>query len=430
MINPWRAAVGSLLLLEFSATFAATELEPSESRFAFDAPTTLVENSRYRAQRQGRFFVVGLKTPHQVLSTSAVNGGQSTTVDYLVNHQSMEARGDHLRYMQQITLDRQQYHQTVADQLRIPSQTMALMGTAANLQHLAMVEKHFKGLSVRVFATAGVRSNAQRAGDPTKWYQHNDGVMVSNKPIATAQAKSSLKTDNQGTINILLLVNRELVPGAQTKIAVLASEAKAAVLTELMVSSKSSSLLATGTGTDQIIIASPIATGSPPLPSASGHLKIGELVGSAVREALLDALNWQNRIQPSSAANLFYVLGRFGLTEERLLEGLQLHLSAVDFDLAEQNLNSIISDSRTNAAAYAYSELLDRLQFGNLSPTAALEILLDQAAQVSVAVSAKPLRWPEFWKALADTNTSEQANESVDLFIAAVAQGWQAKWDD
>jgi hypothetical protein len=137
MINPWRAAVGSLLLLEFSATFAATELEPSESRFAFDAPTTLAENSLYRAQRQGRFFVVGLKKHHQVLSTSAVNGGQSTTVDYLVNHQSMEARGDHLRYMQQITLDRQQYHQTVADQQRIPSQAMALMGTAANIQHSA-----------------------------------------------------------------------------------------------------------------------------------------------------------------------------------------------------------------------------------------------------------------------------------------------------
>ena len=218
--------------------------------------------------------------------------------------------------------------------------------------------------------------------------------------------------------------------GAQTKIAVLASEAKAAVLAELMVSSQSSPFIATGTGTDQIIIASPIATGSPPLPSASGHLKVGELVGSSVREALLGALNWQDRIQPSSAANVLYVLGRFGLTKERLLEGLQLHLPEVYFGLAEQNLNSIISDSRTNADAYAYSEILDRLQFGNLSPMAAREILLDQAAQVSVAVSAKPLRWPEFWKALADTNASEPASESVDLFIAAVAQGWQAKWDD
>ena len=208
MINRWFTVIGVLALFGFSQTYAETY----NSRFAFDAPTTLVEDAHYRAQRQGRFFVISLKTPHQVLSSSAVNGGQSTAIGYLVNHQSMEAQGDQLRYMQQITLDRQQYHRSIAEQLRIAPQTMALLAT----------------------------------------------------------------------------------------------EAKSAALAELAVSSKSSSFLATGTGTDQIIIASPIATQTPPLPSASGHLKLGELVGSAVRVALLEALSWQNRLQPSSAADLIY----------------------------------------------------------------------------------------------------------------------------
>ena len=332
MINRWFTVIGVLALFGFSQTYAETY----NSRFAFDAPTTLVEDVHYRAQRQGRFFVISLKTPHQVLSSSAVNGGQSTAIGYLVNHQSMEAQGDQLRYMQQITLDRQQYHRSIAEQLRIAPQTMALLAT----------------------------------------------------------------------------------------------EAKSAALAELAVSSKSSSFLATGTGTDQIIIASPIATQTPPLPSASGHLKLGELVGSAVRVALLEALSWQNRLQPSSAADLIYALDRFGLTQERLLQGLQAHLSLADFRLVQQNLSSILADSRVNAAAYAYAELLDRLQFGNLSPTAVPEILLDQAAQVAVAVSAKPLSWPKFWQALSEIDDFKQPIEPIDLFIAGLAQGWQAKWTD
>lgn len=434
MINRWFTVIGVLALFGFSQTYAETY----NSRFAFDAPTTLVEDAHYRAQRQGRFFVISLKTPHQVLSSSAVNGGQSTAIGYLVNHQSMEAQGDQLRYMQQITLDRQQYHRSIAEQLRIAPQAMALMGTAANVQHLVEIEKSFQGLTVRAFVTAGVRSNAQRAGDPTQWYQHNDGTKVINKRVSksTIKAPTGLlvtpgpKTDNQGTINIILMINRELAPGVQTKIALLATEAKSAALAELAVSSKSSSFLATGTGTDQIIIASPIATQTPPLPSASGHLKLGELVGSAVRVALLEALSWQNRLQPSSAADLIYALDRFGLTQERLLQGLQAHLSLADFRLVQQNLSSILADSRVNAAAYAYAELLDRLQFGNLSPTAVPEILLDQAAQVAVAVSAKPLSWPKFWQALSEIDDFKQPIEPIDLFIAGLAQGWQAKWTD
>lgn len=410
----------------------APPLALADRATGFDAPTTLAEDNYYLAQRQGRFLMVSLKTPHQVLSTSVVNGGQSKSIKYLVNYQSMEPRGDQLRYMQQITMNRQEYHQSIAAQLAIPSEAMASMGTAANMHQLAQVKKRFGDLSVQVFVTAGVKGNAQRAGDPTSWYQDSSGSTVVNMPTEEANNHSPLKTDNQGTINIMLLINQPLVAGAQTKIAILATEAKSAALAELAVSSRVSPFLATGTGTDQLIVASPMGPDSASLPSASGHLKLGELVGTAVREAVLHALRWQNGLALSSPGNILEALGRFGLTEETLLKGLQQHLLAADFKLAEQNLNSITYDSRASAAAFAYAALLDRLQFGNLPISIAPEALLDQATQVAVALSAKPQRWADVRQQLSAVKTGQlkNHNEQLDLFIAGLAQGWQAKWAD
>lgn len=411
------------------ASYPALALTGAE----FDSPATLMETFQYKAQRQGRYFVVSLKTPHQVLSTSGVNGGQSTDIDYLVNYQSMEARGDQLRFMAQITLNPEDYHQSIAAQIGVDSESVALMGTAANIQQMAKVEKHFADLTVTAFVTAGVNGNAQRAGDPTQWYQDSSSGKVVNKLTAEQQASASaFKTANQGTINIMLLINRELEAGAQTKVALLATEAKSAALSELVISSRSSSFLATGTGTDQLTIASPVNTDNPPLPSASGHLKLGELVGSAVREAVLEALRWQNGLQASSTGNIFHALGRFGLSQEGLIGALQQHLSEDDFSLAKQNLHSLSFDARVSAAAYGYAELLDRLRFGNLPANIAAEALLDQASQAAVAVSAKPNKWPVFWQALAElgVNKSSEQEQQIALFMAAIAQGWQAKWSD
>ena len=99
------------------------------------------------------------------------------------------------------------------------------------------------------------------------------------------------------------------------------------------------------------------------------------------------------------------------------------------------SIDSLSFDARVAAAAYGYAELLDRLRFGNLPANIASEILLDQASQAAVAVSAKPGRWPIFWQALAKldrnkTNKNSEQEQQIVLFVAAIAQGWQAKWSD
>jgi len=431
-------------------TLLSTTLNIAYAR-AFNAPTTLVKNQQFLAQRQGTFFVVELLQPHQVLSTSAFNGGQSKTIRYLVNHQSMETKGDDKHFFDQLSKTREHYHFTIAQKLKIPSKAMALMGTAANIQQMAMVEKSFKDLTVSVFVTAGVKGNAQRSGDETRWYQKNVNNKIIKKSVKSLKEEQikviskkektrSNTVDNSGTINIIVLTNKAVTAGAQSKIAMLATEAKSAALAQLNIASRVSSYLATGTGTDQLIIASPMQGKQdlqPPLPSASGHLKLGELVGKAVHQAVLKALRWQNKLEASNTSNIIHTLQRFGLTQTVLLDGLKQHLSNEDFILAEKNINPLMNDTRLNASIFAYAKLLDQFQYASLPLSIAPEALRDQAAQISISVSAKPKQWTNHWEKLAlkpnsditsQTKKQQFTNNAIQLVIHAIALGWEQKW--
>ena len=74
------------------------------------------------------------------------------------------------------------------------------------------------------------------------------------------------------------------------------TEGKSAALQRLAVPSCHRADLATGTGTDQFCLAAP-AQAATPLTSASPHMKFGEIVGLAVREATMEALRWQNGLE-------------------------------------------------------------------------------------------------------------------------------------
>ena len=66
-------------------------------------------------------------------------------------------------------------------------------------------------------------------------------------------------------------------------------------------------------GTDQFCIAAP-SRGDRPLTSASPHMKFGEIVALAVRDATAEALRWQNGLEASYTRGIFT---RSGDTESR-----------------------------------------------------------------------------------------------------------------
>jgi len=163
--------------------------------------------------------------------------------------------------------------QKVADDLKLNKSNINKMATAANMDNLAVVTKEFKPLTVTVLATGGARTNAIRTGVDESSHIEDE--------------------EPKGTINVVLLTNAVLTDGAMARAIITMTEAKTAALEDLKVpSSYTKSVQATGTGTDSIIVVSGVT--GPKATYTGGHSKIGEMIGKATYEAVVEALGKQN----------------------------------------------------------------------------------------------------------------------------------------
>lgn len=161
----------------------------------------------------------------------------------------------------------------LATRLDLSLADLAYLSTAADLEHLAVVSKNYGWLTVTALVTAGAGTNAQRAGVDT-------GDYIEWAPAAPLTPG--------GTINIILLTNAGLTEAALCRSLITLTEAKTAALLDLKIpSSYTPGVLATGTGTDNTIV---VPGSGPVLNCATGHCKLGELIGRAVKEAVETAL--------------------------------------------------------------------------------------------------------------------------------------------
>lgn len=374
-----------------------------------EANESLHRSETAAIRRFGRFIVAELLVPHRVLSTSSVAGGQTESVRYLVNHQSCEGKAHVARHGVITGHGAEHYHGAACAEIDLPPNEVALMGTAANMNYAALRREQFEDVSVVAVVTAGVQGNAARAGDPAAWHEREDGWSKLNP--------------HDGTINTMLLFNCPLTPAAQARAVITMTEAKTAALLDLAVPSLYSAELATGTGTDQFCIAAPLDPSRKPKEATSPHVKLGELIGIAVRDATKEALRWQNGLEPSYGRGLFHALGRFGLSEARAHETLPRLLSEADYKLLRDNDKSVFYEPGVAAAAYAFAAVLDRIGYGTLPAGLAQESLRHQAASMAAALSAKPHDWHLHWSELRTAK-----DDPIDLVLHAIALGWKSKW--
>jgi adenosylcobinamide amidohydrolase len=369
----------------------------------------LLQEPSFDLRRCGRFLVADLKEPHQVLSTSVRHGGQVDYVRHLVNHQSCEGSAHHDRHRVMTAAGLDTYHDRVCAELALAPQQTAVMGTAANMNYVAVVREVDEQLAVVAAVTAGVEGNATAAGEPATWRETDTGMQ---KVPAYA-----------GTINTMLLINRPLTAAALARVVVTMTEGKSAALHRLAVPSRLHIDLATGTGTDQYCVAAPSA-GGPALTSASPHMKLGELVGLAARKATIEALRWQNGLEASYTRGVFHALGRYGVKEATLFEDVAPLLSEADLDLLRKNAKAAFYEPLVGAAAHALATVCDRVRYGTLPEAVAADAMVQQAAALAANLAAQVHRWAEFRSTL-----RPHANGDVKaLAIRALALGWSEKW--
>lgn len=167
-----------------------------------------------------------------------------------------------------------------ASRLGIRSSDIAQFATAANMDNLAIVTKIHEPFIVTALVTAGAKSNALRTGV-------DEGRHIEGE-------------EPKGTVNILILTNARLTDGAMARAVITATEAKTAAFEDLQVpSTYSKNIQATGTGTDNVIVVS--GASDRLVTYTGGHSKMGELIGKAVHQAVMEGLIKQNGFKKKTA---------------------------------------------------------------------------------------------------------------------------------
>lgn len=360
--------------------------------------------------------------PHMVISTCRAAGGVQMDIEYVLNHQSCEPK-NHTRNLNY--RDALGYRETVCSEIDIPPGKCVTMGTAANMNHAAIISRSFRDLEVIAVVTGGVESNAGRAGDPASVFETPDGF-ESLKPPVKAEIKP-------GTINTMVFISRPLTAGAITRVIMTATEAKSAALQELNINSRYSDSPATGTGTDQIIVAAPepeseSKENSYRLSWAGKHSKLGEIIGQAVKAAVKETLAKQNSLTAIGQCSAKIHLERFGCTSESMKVGICNHLSESQASLFVDNFNAVNRDPIVVAGVAALAHLRDKFSWGILPASCWKEIMAATAAQLACSVAGDFTKMDRYRDELSHIITQPENSSFLELCWLALAKGYSEKW--
>ena len=195
--------------------------------------------------RENKTIYAKFLNPHRTISTCRANGGLREDLQCILNHQACEPNGHYRETLNLAISNPAEYLDLLCEGENLPSEKTACLSTATNMNHAVTESAKYRDIEVIAVATGGVETNAVRAADPASYYEIDGRYeTIDDKEYAS-----------EGTINIMVFINKELVPGAAVSAILVATEAKTAAMQELSVNSRYSSGLATGTGTDQIGVA-------------------------------------------------------------------------------------------------------------------------------------------------------------------------------
>ena len=266
------------------------------------------------------------------ISTSKLNGGFSSRFKSVFNHHLSQENLDYLE-----NHDLLDYLLKHCKSLYIDSNNSTGLTTFAEMNNVSIVTKSYKNLEVTALTTAGVRTNAVRAGDSGAFYEENGEF---------------------GTINTIILVNANLGYETLLDAFMTATEAKTVALNDLKIQSQYSNGYATGTGTDGLCIFSNLESDNV-LTNAGKHSKFGELIAQCVIESVKKAIKKQVWISPKSQSNALVRLNRYNLDINEFYD-------ALDYDKEEfiKLLQDEMKKQNNVAITSSILNLIDEVECG------------------------------------------------------------------
>ena len=305
--------------------------------------------------------------------SSWLNGGYSEDLSAVFNHQlsqeNIDKYGDGgiLDFLKDLSTD-------FYECLDLRSKKLSGLITSADMDHYSIACEKYRDIEVIAISTAGVRVNAVSAGDIASYYEINgeyDFDMDNNN-------KDIYQNPNKpGTINTILLINSKLDESSLLLAELIAVEAKAVALRELMTSSNYSNEIATGTGTDGIAIFSNMDSKNT-IENVSKHAKIGEIIGKVVIASIKESLAKLQWLTPSYQLNALIRLDRFQYNLDEFYKNYLPNFIKMEDESDKRNfIISLIEVSKNPELVANVSliiHLIDQYRVGLLSKKTVLKV--------------------------------------------------------
>lgn len=312
-------------------------------------------------------IVVKFAGKRNAIVTSWLNGGYSEDLSAVFNHQlsqeNIDEYGDGgiLGFLEMLSDD-------FYNKLDLKGNKLSGLVTSAQIDEYSIAVERYEDIEVIAITTAGVRVNAVSAGDVASYYELNgeyDFDLENENP--------NPNPNKPGTINNIILINCRLDESSLLLAEMIAVEAKAVALRDLMTSSNYSNEIATGTGTDGIAICSNLQ-GDNFIENVSKHAKIGELIANAVIRSIKEALANLQWLTPSYQLNALVRLDRFKMNLDEFYDK-RLNLDEME---KKEFIMSLIKVSK-NPELVGYVSLIihiiDQYRIGLLDKKPALKVL-------------------------------------------------------
>ena len=300
--------------------------------------------------------------------SSWLNGGYSEDLSAVFNHQLSQSNidkygdGGILDFLNDLSAD-------FYNDLNLRSDKLSGLITSADMDYFSIASEKYRDIEVTAISTAGARVNAVSAGDKASYYEINADYRYDLKE----DGNNNQNPNKPGTINTIILINTKLDESSLLLAEMIAVEAKAAALRDLMVSSNYSNEIATGTGTDGIAIFSNMDS-EDFTDNVSKHAKIGELIAKVVMDSVKESLAKLQWLTPAYQLNALVRLDRF---QYDLDDFYNNYLKIESEDEKRDFILSLIEVSKNPELVANVSliiHLLDQYRYGLLSKKTVLKV--------------------------------------------------------
>ena len=324
--------------------------------------------------QKGKAVIFSFSGVRHVLSSSVLNGGFRKDLQYVFN---FDEKPDDSNFceMEESTYEEHLVH-IAANKLDLNPHLCSGLSTAADMENLVIETKTVTlsngfPLTVTAAVTAGIDQNGARPGDPACWEEYNSSYRTLHP---NPEDNEIITKTEPGTINILLHINAALTEGTMVRAVITGSEAKAVACSELLCPSLYSEGIATGSGTDGMIVISDPSTDFN-LTAAGKDSQLGEIIGTTIIKAVKKAIGLQTDVTPQFQHHVLKRLDRFGVSEETLYAIYANH-TMMDFLSGQKTLSKeeflekakpFLSSGYWTAKASLLAHLLDQLAWGMLS---------------------------------------------------------------